>query len=184
MNREIKKAVYTGAVLSFLVLLFSACSKKESLQQYYVNHAEKEGFINVELPSGMIDVSQTELTPEQKEAYKSVKKLNVLALQVTPENQAVFRAEEEKVNNILADDSFQELFRLSDGDKKGVLKYLGEENHIDEVVFFGSDDNKGFILVRILGKDMSAESMMEFVKLLEKADIDEGQLGGLKELMR
>src|SRR5690606_34611680 len=142
MNRAIKKAVYTGVVLTCLVLLLSACSKKESLQQYYVSHAEKEGFINVELPAGMIDVSDMELTPEQKEAYKSIDKMNILALRVTPENHAVFQTEEEKVSNILTDDSFQELFRLSDGDKKGVLKYLGEENHIDEVVFFGSDDNK------------------------------------------
>ncbi|RAV30330.1 DUF4252 domain-containing protein [Sinomicrobium soli] len=183
MKISIDKVVYAGAVLGFFALMVAGCGKKESLQQYYVNSAEKEGFINLELPAGMLDVSKLELTPEQKEAYTSIKKLNVLALPVTAENEAVFREEKEKINTILADDNFEELFRLSDKDKRAVLKYLGDEEAIDEVVFFGADDERGFVLVRILGKDMSPERMVEFVKLMENSDIDEGQLGSLKELL-
>ncbi len=72
---------------------------------------------------------------------------------------------------------------MSDKNKRAVLKYLGNENAIDEVVFFGTDPDRGFILVRILGDGMNPDKMMEFVKLIEKSDIDDGKLGDLKKLI-
>ncbi|MGS2763171.1 DUF4252 domain-containing protein [Sinomicrobium sp. M5D2P9] len=172
----------TGALLIIVLIVMSACSNERSLQQYYVDSAEKEGFITLDIPSSMLNISNADLTEEQKEAYKSVKKLNVLALPVTAENKETFEAEKAKVNAILSDNGFRELFRMSDKNKRAVLKYLGDDESIDEVVFFGTDSDRGFALVRILGKGMNPEKMMEFVKLIEKSDIDEGQLGDLKKL--
>ncbi|MGS2738503.1 DUF4252 domain-containing protein [Sinomicrobium sp. M5D2P17] len=175
--------LWTGAVLTLLLVVMSACNNEQSLQRYYVDSAEKEGFISLDIPSSMLNISNADLTEEQKEAYKSVKKLNVLALPVTAENKGVFETEKAKVNAILSGSGFQELFRMSDKNRRAVLKYLGNDESIDEVVFFGSDPDRGFALVRILGKGMNPEKMMEFVKIIEKSDIDEGQLGDLKKLL-
>ncbi|WP_170164452.1 DUF4252 domain-containing protein [Sinomicrobium pectinilyticum] len=175
--------LWTGAFLALFLAVMSACGDGQSLQQYYVDSAEKEGFISLDIPSSMLNISNADLTEEQKEAYRSVKKLNVLALPVTTENREVFETEKAKVNAILAEGGFQELFRMSDKNRRAVLKYLGDDKSIDEVVFFGADPDRGFALVRILGKGMNPEKMMEFVKLIEKSDIDEGQLGDLKKLL-
>lgn len=176
------KNLITSAVLVVLLMAMSSCSNKESLQRYYVDSSEKEGFVSLDIPSSMLDISKAELTEDQKEAYNSIKKLNVLAFPVTAENMSVYEAEKAKVNTILSGDNFHDLLRLSDKDKRAVLKYSGSEETIDEVIFFGTDNDRGFALVRILGKDMKPEKMMEFIKIIEKADIDDDRLGELKGL--
>lgn len=176
------KNLLTSAVLAILLIGVSSCSNKESLQRYYVDSAEKEGFVNLDIPSSMLDISKVELTENQKEAYSSIKKLNVLAFPVTAENKSVYETEKAKVKTILSGDNFHELLRLSDKDKGAVLKYTGSEEAIEEVIFFGTDNDRGFALVRILGQDMSPEKMVEFIKIIEKADIDDDRLGELKGL--
>lgn len=180
---RISRKIYRGVLLVFSVVVLGACSNKESLQRYYVDSAEKEGFINLDIPSSMLDISKADLTEAQREAYQSVKKLNVLAFPVKEDNKEVFETEKNKINTILSGSDFEELFRMSDKNKRAVFKYLGNENAIDEVVFFGTDPDRGFILVRILGDGMNPDKMMEFVKLIEKSDIDDGKLGDLKKLI-
>lgn len=174
--------LWKGIVLGMLLLVMGACSNKQSLQRYYVDSAEKEGFVSLDIPSGMLNITNAELTEDQKEAYNSIKKLNVLALPVTAENRSVYEAEKAKVNSILSGENFHDLLRLSDKNKRAVLKYLGNEDAIEEVIFFGTDNDRGFALVRILGKDMNPEKMVEFIKIIEKADIDDDKLGELKGL--
>ncbi|MBC9794821.1 DUF4252 domain-containing protein [Sinomicrobium weinanense] len=176
------KNLIASAVFGAFLVFMSSCSNKESLQQYYVDSAEKEGFVNLDIPSSMLDISNVQLTENQKEAYNSIKKLNVLAFPVTAENKAVYEAEKTRVNSILSGSDFHELLRLSDKNKRAVLKYTGNEGAIDEVIFFGTDNDRGFALVRILGNDMNPEKMVEFIKIIEKGDIDDDRLGELKGL--
>ncbi len=71
---RISRKKYRGVLLVFSVVVLGACSNKESLQRYYVDSAEKEGFINLDIPSSMLDISKADLTEAQREAYQSVKK--------------------------------------------------------------------------------------------------------------
>lgn len=41
--------------------------------------------------------------------------------------------------------------------------------------------NKGFALVRVLGKDMKPENMSTLIEALQRSNIDEASLGGLKQ---
>jgi trehalose-6-phosphatase len=56
------------------------------------------------------------------------------------------------------------------------LKYLGEEDAIDEIIVFASDDEKGFALFRLLGKKMEPAKMMKLMTAIEKRDLDVSKL--------
>src|SRR5690606_5085090 len=58
--------LWTGAVLTLLLVVMSACNNEQSLQRYYVDSAEKEGFISLDIPSNMLNISNADLTEEQK----------------------------------------------------------------------------------------------------------------------
>ena len=62
------------------------------------------------------------------------------------------------------------------------LQYLGEEDAIDEVIVFASDDEKGFAVFRLLGEDMQLDQMMKLMTYIDKGDVDVSQLSGIGEL--
>ncbi|TRZ43648.1 DUF4252 domain-containing protein [Robertkochia solimangrovi] len=158
-------------VLMGLFMLVS-CNQGETLQQYYVNNSEKADFLVIDIPSSILKVSEIDLTPQQKEAYNSIKKLNVLAYRIRPNSTVDFESEKQKINEILSNDRYQELMRINMGDKKGVVKYLGDDDAIDEVIVFGSQDSLGFALIRVLGNDMKPENMTKLMEVVQKGNMD------------
>lgn len=169
---------FIGICLAALAL--HSCNTSPSLQQYYVDNTENPNFISVDIPASILKVSEVDLTPEQKAAYESLRKFNVLAFRLTEENKAEFAGEKETVNEILKNKDYEELMRINTGSAKGVIKYLGDDDSIDEVILYGNDDNMGFALVRILGKDMRPENMMQLVEVIKKGNLDEAGLEPLK----
>ena len=163
-----------------MAIAFVACDSNPSLQQYYVDNAQDPNFISVDIPASILNVSEVDLTPEQKAAYKSLRKFNVLAFKVTEENKAEFEGEKETINAILKNDDYEELMRINTGSAKGVVKILGDENSIDEVILYGNDDSQGFALIRVLGEDMRPENVMKLIEVIQKGNIDEN---GLESLM-
>ena len=58
------------------------------------------------------------------------------------------------------------------------VNYLGEEEAIDEVIIFGSENTKGFAIVRVIGDNMNPSDIF---KLMEKIQLD-GNSGEMKQL--
>ena len=58
------------------------------------------------------------------------------------------------------------------------VKFLGEDDAIDEVIIFGSDKELGFALVRVLGSNMDPAKMMQ---LAQEINVD-GQDSSLKQI--
>ena len=67
---------------------------------------------------------------------------------------------------------------------KGVIKYLGEEDAIDEVIIYGSSDDKGFAIIRVLGNDMNPAHLVQLVKVIQNADYDSSNLGEIGEFLK
>ncbi|MGM5470933.1 DUF4252 domain-containing protein [Flavobacteriaceae bacterium LMO-SS05] len=160
-----------------LVTTFLSCNQNPSLQVYFVDNELKPGFTTIDIPTSFLNIEQTSLTDEQKEAYKSIDKLNMLAFVLSDSNQAEYEVELKKVNNILKDSKYQELVRGGNTtDGKFVVKFIGKEDSIDELIIFGNANDKGFAVIRVLGNDMSANKVMKLYSAIDPANINESQI--------
>ncbi|NAS11703.1 DUF4252 domain-containing protein [Poritiphilus flavus] len=166
------------------VAFLSACSSTQSLQEYYVDSTENPNFISVDVPTSVLKLEDADLTEKQRQALKSLKKLNLLAFKKTTENAEEFKIEKAKVNAILKNDEFIELMKLNSQYGKGVIKYLGDEDAIDEVIIFGSSDDKGFALIRVLGDDMNPANLVQLMQAIQKSDYDGEGLGEIGKFLR
>ena len=172
MNRTIKKAIYT--LLATVIL--TSCSEGVSLQRYYVDNQESKNFISLDLPISMIEIDKSNFTNQQLEAYNSVNKLNFLGYKSTETDIDTYNTELAKVKKILIDAQYIDLIEFNDKGNKIVLKYLGDDEVLDEVVVFGSAKKIGFGIVRILGNDMNPNKMTTLIGVLKNANIEETQV--------
>ena len=177
-----KKTVIS--ITTVVLLVFSACSSTKSLQEYYVDNAENPNFISLDVPVSILNLEKADLTDIQRKALQSLKKLNILAFKKTSENAAEYTVEKANVNAILKNDKFVELMKLNSSYGKGVIKYLGDEDAIDEVVIYGSSDDKGFALIRVLGNDMNPAHLVHLIQALQKSDYKGEGLGEIGEFLK
>lgn len=148
---------------SILIVFFTFFScNDESLQKYFVNNQDNDNFISIDIPASMLILNDS-VTSENKEALRSLKKLNILAFKINELNKGVYSVENNKVKAILKNDKFNELLRIKHEKSKVIIKYLGDDELIDEIILFASNDNKGFVLVRVLGDKMKVESMVKLI---------------------
>jgi len=163
----------------FITLLLISCNNKPSLQKYYVANQENQNFMVADIPTSSLNITEQSLTKGQLQAYKSVEKLNFLGFKLTTDNSSVYETERTKINQILSDESYKTLIKYG-GDKQGaIIKYLGSETSIDEVIIFGSDDSKGFGIVRVLGNNMNPSQIIELVDVIKQSNLDTESLKGI-----
>lgn len=172
------------ALVVIAVAFFASCSSTQSLQEYYVDSAENSNFMSVDVPASILNLADENLTEGQKEALSSLKKLNVLAFKLTSENEPEYKIEKAKVKAILKNDKFVELMKLNSSYGKGVIKYLGDEDEIDEVIIYGNSDDKGFAVVRVLGKNMNPAHIVQLIQALQKSDYKGEGLGEIGAFLK
>ncbi len=181
MIQSIKKSI----VVLFLVAAFTSCNQGPTLQTYYVDNELKPGFTSFDVPSSIVNVENVDMTEEQKEAYNSVDKLNVLTFMKEDTEAEDYKLELEKVQTILKDPKYEELMRGGNSvDGKFTVKFLGDIDNIEELIIFGNATNKGFIIARILGDDMNASKLMSLSSVLKNANIEEDQLKGITDFFK
>lgn len=178
-----KKYIF-GAIALMGILLIGACSSTQSLQEYYIDNSENPNFISLDVPTSILNLQETNLSETQLKAYQSLRKLNLLAFKKTANNAAEYDAEKTKVNAILKNKDYKELMKLNSQYGKGVIKYLGEDDAIDEVVIYGSSDDKGFAVIRVLGKDMNPGYIMQLMQAIQKSDYNEESLGDIGKFLK
>ena len=66
--------------------------------------------------------------------------------------------------------------------EEATLKYVGEEDAIDEIIVFASDDEKGFALFRLLGDNMEPAKMIKLMNAIEKGDVDVSKLTSIGKI--
>ena len=163
------------------VLIFMAgCSSTQSLQEYYVDNTENPNFLALDVPANILKLDEASLDETQRAALKSLRKLNILVFRKTTENSQEYKEETARVREILKNSDFKELMKLNTQYAKGVIKYTGDGDAIDEVVIYGDSQDKGFGLIRVLGEDMNPAHFMQLMQAVQKADVD-GE--GFKDLM-
>lgn len=168
----------------FTVLILGACASTQSLQEYYVDNQENPNFISLDVPASILKIENNNLTETQQEAMESLRKFNMLAFKKTDENTDDYKLERAKIKEILRDDDFVELMKINSAYGKGVIKYLGDDNAIDEVIIFGDSSDKGFALIRVLGKNMNPAHIVQLMQAIQQSDFDAEGLGEIGEFLR
>lgn len=175
MHQSIKYIV--GII--FATFLLVGCNDGVSMQCYFVEHQESKNFLAQDLPISMLKIDESKLTTDQKEAYKSIKRLNFLGYKIDSTHVDVFNSELTKVKTILKDEKYNELIDFSYEGAKIAVKYIGDDT-ADEFIVFGSSKEMGFGIVRVLGDDMSPEKIMTLRPLFESSNVD---VAPFKEMM-
>lgn len=170
------------SICLMFVLALNACSSPPSLQEYYVDNSENPNFLSIDLPVSLLNMNKADLSEDQQLALESLSKLNVLAFKKTDANSADFQTEKSNVQAILKSDKFTELMKMNTSYGKATIKYLGDDDAIDEVIIYGDNDDKGFLLVRVLGDDMNPARMIQFLQALEKSNYNGEGLEKIAEL--
>lgn len=173
-----KTSIIKTVMLIIMVTAFVSCDHSASLQSYFVANQETPNFISIDLPASFVKLDETTLTETQKEAYESMDKLNMLGYQLTEDNKEEYKIELQKVQTILKDEKYQELFRAGNSkDGKVVVKYIGTDTTIDELILFGNMNERGFAIVRILGDGMEPSKIMTLADQVQNINSDENSVG-------
>ncbi len=166
------KAVAKFSAFILLLIGVVGCSNEASLQKYYVEKQKDNAFITLDLPSSLLSKDGNTLNESQNEALKSIKKLNFLALQNKEENSTIYEIEKEKVQAILSDEKYKTLMKYGSNEMGATLKFTGEEDAIDELIVFASDESKGFTLIRVLGDDMNPSQIIQLMQGMNEQNFD------------
>ncbi|MBC5863922.1 DUF4252 domain-containing protein [Flavobacterium turcicum] len=167
-----------------MALFLWSCNNESSLQKYFVEHSEDKNFVALDVSPDILNLDASKLSVAQTEALKSFDKMNVLAFKANATNKAEFETERAKVDLILKDKKYQQLMKFGSGKEGASLSFVGTDEHIDEFILYGNKKENGFVVVRVLGKDMNPTDIMTMLSVLQQSKIDMEQLKPLQQLMR
>ena len=170
----------TAAVLIAMALM--SCSNEKSLQKYLVEKQDDDKFMKIDLATSLLQAEGNTLSEDEKNILDSVKKINVVAYPLSEGNTAEYEAEKQNIAQLLSQDKYKTLMKMGSNNQGATLKYVGEEDAIDELIVLASDDTKGFAVFRLLGDNMSPADMIKLMTSIEKGDVDIKSLQSIGEL--
>lgn len=152
-----------------LALALVGCSTTPSIQKYYVSKSEDPNFLVIDIPTSILGVDSNTLTTEEKEALSSFQKINVLLFRNTSTNADLLPQELMTVRSIIESKTFEPLLVMSDRQYSGKLVLQGSVEKPNEIVFFGSAE-QGFVLGRLVGRDMQVEKAMLLANVIQRGN--------------
>ncbi|PHS65627.1 MAG: hypothetical protein COB12_06930 [Flavobacterium sp.] len=158
--------------IGLAALTLFSCSNEQSLQRYLVDRQDDNAFLKVDIAASLLQANDADFSKEEKEILATVKKINVVAFPIKGENAANYEVKKKELKDIINQEQYKTLMKFGSNNKGAVLKYLGEEDSIDEIIVFASDDEKGFALFRLLGDNMNPAQMIKLMSSIEKGDMD------------
>jgi hypothetical protein len=167
--------------ICFLALLLTSC-QTESLQSFMVDHKSDENFISVDFSLRTFVDNFDELDPEQKEIFEDVNKVNFIAFKKNESNDAQFNTKREQLLKILSTE-FEEgqLMSLNVDGNQMQMFADNVDKTVEEIVVFASNNEKGFLVARLLGDDLNPENFMKLAKMSGEMDFESlsGMIDGL-----
>lgn len=154
------------------LVLTSACSNEASLQRYFVDKLDDKDFVSLDFAPGTLIENTNLLSEENQKTLKSVKKINFLALQKEKTTTEKWNAEKATIETILKQEEYKNLLKYGSKKQGFAMYFTGQEEAIDEVVVFGSSDENGLGLVRVLGNNMNPSAILQLVMEMDSQNID------------
>ena len=170
--------------LGLAALTLFSCSNEKSLQRYLVDRQDDDSFLKIDIAASLLQTDNNNLSQEEKDILETVKKINVVAYPIKGENAADYEVKRQELKDIIDQEQYKMLMKYGSNKQGVTLKYLGEEDAIDEIIVFASDDEKGFALFRLLGEKMEPAKMMKLMKAIEKGDLDVSKLESIGNIFQ
>lgn len=170
-----------GMALAALTLL--SCSNEKSLQKYLVEKQDDDAFLKVDVATSLLQTEGNSLSKEEKDILETVKKINVVAFKITEGNKADYQVKKNELKEILKQEKYKTLIKFGSNNKGASLKYLGEEDAIDELIVFASDAEQGFAVFRLLGDNMRPDQMIKLMESINSGDVDLSSLKSIGDML-
>lgn len=166
MMSKFKQILYLIPIAGMML----ACSNNATIQTYYIDKSQSSDFISLDLPTNLFTVNAT-LTADEKKTLNNLKKLNLLAFQVSEDNQDTYFDELLAIQEILTNKKYSSLVSYSQGSQK--IEFFAQENKeaIKEYIVFAYDNKQGFVVVRVLGNNLNPNQMYALIKLSDKLEM-------------
>jgi hypothetical protein len=168
--------------IGLAALTLFSCSNKESLQRYIVDRQDDDSFLKIDIAASLLQTDSANLSQEEKDILKTIKKINVVAYPIEEGNVSTYEVKMQVLKTILDQDRYKTLMKYGSNKEGATLKYVGLEDAIDEIIVFVRDDEKGFALFRLLGDDMRPEQMIKLMTAIEKGDVDISKLNSIGKI--
>jgi hypothetical protein len=168
--------------LSLAAISLVSCADGSSLQRYLVDKQDDDKFLKVDVATSLLESDDADFTEEQKEILSTIKKVNVVAFPLKGKNAADYEAERAELAKILDNEKYVLLGKVSSNGSMMTMKYMGEEDAIDEVIIFASDDERGFAVFRLLGDNMKPGQMLKLMNSINSGDFDVSALNGIGDM--
>ncbi len=168
--------------LSLAAISLVSCADGSSLQRYLVDKQDDDKFLKVDIATSLLESDDADFTEEQKEILSTIKKVNVVAFPLKGKNAADYEAERAELAKILDNEKYVLLGKVSSNGSMMTMKYMGEEDAIDEVIIFASDDERGFAVFRLLGDNMKPGQMLKLMNSINSGDFDVSALNGIGDM--
>lgn len=168
--------------IGLAALTLFSCSNKESLQRYIVDRQNDDSFLKIDIAASLLQTDSANLSQEEKDILKTIKKINVIAYPIDEGNVSAYEVKMKVLKTILDQDRYKTLMKYGSNKEGATLKYVGLEDAIDEIIVFVRDDEKGFALFRLLGDDMRPEQMIKLMTAIEKGDVDISKLNSIGKI--
>ncbi len=172
-----------AAILVFVSLFLVSCNSEPSLQKYFVKQTENPNFISLDISPSILNIDKKTLTDEERKAWNSFEKMNILAFKLDDKNASLYETEKVNVQEILKADKYNVLMKAGSGKQGVAVSYLGTEEKVEELIVYAKSAETGFAVIRILGDKMSPTDMMHFIGIIQKSKIDLEQLKPLQDMI-
>jgi hypothetical protein len=109
----------------------------------------------------------------------------MLGYRKTDDNIEEYKTELAKVQAILKDEKYQELFRGGNStDGRIIVKYIGTDTSIDELIIFGAMNETGFGIIRVLGDNMQPAKIMKLGEVVDQLSSEENSVEDFMQFFR
>jgi len=171
-------------IFSLLLVAFVtvSCKNEASLQGYLVDSQDKKGFITLDVPASILQLSMDKASEEDKKAFESIRKVNITGLPYKDTDEATYEIEKNKLKEILNNSDYKKLIKFKKDGMHATIYYSGKADAINEIIAFGYGKEMGVGIARILGDNMNPGKIMEMMKN-SKVDGGNLDLGKFKSLL-
>ena len=150
-----------------MLSIFISCdNKQKSIQTYMVNHQDEPGFMSLDLPMSLIQLKAGEVPNDVKDAYASIKKINLLGLPYL-NNKEDYESEKIEISQILNNSSLYKKLMKMDMNGMRVSIYYSGTDDINEVIVYGYSKEMGVGVARVKGKNMNPTKISQMVNYLK-----------------